>query len=677
MKICLVHEEYPEETNFGGIATYQKRVAEEYVKQGHTVYVIARGLKKYQHYTENGVNITRIYVKQSNNQIDNYIKYREKVATELKRLQRKKLIDIIEVPDWGAESVLFEKYRKVPLVVRLHTPLKVWLKYNKNNFGEVSKLMLTWEDLMIKNANLVTCCSTILKNIIVKDFNISSKKIIVTPNPANTINFKKDNSIMKENRLLFVGSLEERKGVCVLAKALNIIFKKLSNIHIDFIGKNTKRNNKDISTIDYIKQIIKPEYQDRVSFLGQLPNSELNYYYNRSKVAIFPSLFDNFPYVTLEAMATGIRIVGSRNSGMTEMIDDNCLYKTPDHKDLARLICNEYKKSLTNPYNEQNIKKVNSKFNSTTVCKKMLSLYKKTISDYHNYYISTDDIQKVLKCGRIKEKIINITRETGGVANAVYRIETQNKKYILKRYNYKVNFKLSKILSIKYKKLGLIPVLAINKKTIRFNKYNFNIFPFVENTSLLKNFDERLVKIVLADRKYHKKNIINDKCQFYYSNLKLKKSNDIKDKIDYVLKIYEKIKDEPLLCENFINHGDISRSNILVNDNNLYIIDFDETTIAPNLYDFAVISIKFFMDKNSFNFNDYNKFKQNIISNTNYNDDDCNNILKFYLCKILLEKYYLHTIEKIDIFSKEQQRDNFIYYHNLLNKLDSIYQNPF
>lgn len=24
MKICLVHEEYPEETNFGGIATYQK-----------------------------------------------------------------------------------------------------------------------------------------------------------------------------------------------------------------------------------------------------------------------------------------------------------------------------------------------------------------------------------------------------------------------------------------------------------------------------------------------------------------------------------------------------------------------------------------------------------------------------------------------------------------------------
>ena len=63
MRICLVHEEYPEETNFGGIATYQKRLAEEYVKQGHKVYVIARGLAKNQHYKENGVDITRIFVK--------------------------------------------------------------------------------------------------------------------------------------------------------------------------------------------------------------------------------------------------------------------------------------------------------------------------------------------------------------------------------------------------------------------------------------------------------------------------------------------------------------------------------------------------------------------------------------------------------------------------------------
>ena len=39
MNICLVHEEYLEETNFSGIATYQKISAKEYVKQNSNVIV--------------------------------------------------------------------------------------------------------------------------------------------------------------------------------------------------------------------------------------------------------------------------------------------------------------------------------------------------------------------------------------------------------------------------------------------------------------------------------------------------------------------------------------------------------------------------------------------------------------------------------------------------------------
>lgn len=228
MKICFVHEEYPEETNFGGIATYQRNMAEELVNQGHKVYVICRGLKESKKYIENGVEIIRIFVKQTNNQTYNYEKYRKRVSNELKKLQDAKKIDLIEVPDWGAETIFFEKYRKVPIVVRLHTPLKVWLKYNRNNFGEVTQKMLKWEEYMINHADLVTCCSEILKEIIVKDFNIDSNSIIVTPNPANIKQFFYDKRIKKKEELLFVGSLEERKGVIVLAKSLNRVVRKLN-----------------------------------------------------------------------------------------------------------------------------------------------------------------------------------------------------------------------------------------------------------------------------------------------------------------------------------------------------------------------------------------------------------------------------------------------------------------
>lgn len=56
------------------------------VRQGNTVHVICRGLIKDQQYIENGVNIYRVFVKNSNNQINDYIKYRKKVSEILKKL---------------------------------------------------------------------------------------------------------------------------------------------------------------------------------------------------------------------------------------------------------------------------------------------------------------------------------------------------------------------------------------------------------------------------------------------------------------------------------------------------------------------------------------------------------------------------------------------------------------
>jgi len=669
MRICLVHEEYPEETNFGGIATYQKRLAEEFVRQGHYVYVIARALKHDQHYVENGVDVTRIFVSQTSDQVHDYVEYRQRVAEKLCELQSKNLIDIIEVPDWGAETVLFEEHRRVPLVVRLHTPLKVWLQFNKNNFGAVTDLMLEWEDKMLKSANLVTCCSSILKKMIVKDFKMSPKDIIVTPNPADLRWFFKDESIEKQDRILYVGSLEERKGVCVLAKALNSFFKSYPNVQVDFIGKDTIRNNKNISTVEYVKKIVKAEYLDNLHFLGQKKNSELNEFYNRSRVAVFPSLFDNFPYVTLEAMATGVQVVGSKNSGMVEMLADGCVYDTPDYKDLAKLIKLKYKESLTNPYNEANITRVNELYNPQVVCKNMIGYYEGCVSDYLNYYVSDEDIKQVLQKGGINEDIESIQRELVGVANAVFKVVTSNSKYIVKKYNYKIDFKLAQKLYSKYNSVGVSSVTPINKKVIKHNGNVFNVYNYIEGDGLENDLVENLKNFVLVDRKTILKNRIMKKCNKFYDHLIQIQSEDINKEIDYVTKCYAEIKDSQILKERYVNHGDISRSNLIVNEEGIHVIDFDETTIAPMLYDFAVVSIKFFMDKGKFNFDLYNDMVREIVENTNYSEDDCKLVMKFYLCKILLEKFYLHTIRKIDIFSQEQKRDYFKNYYKLLQNI--------
>lgn len=671
MKICFVHEEYPEETNFGGIATYQKNMAEELAKQGNEIFVICRGLKESKKYIENGVNITRIFVEQTQNQIWNYEEYRRLVAKELKELQDNNKIDIIEVPDWGAETIFFEKYRKVPIVVRLHTPLKVWLKYNKNNFGKVTHKMLKWENYMIKHADLVTCCSEALKDIIIKDFKMSPNNIFVTPNPANIKNFYYDKNIKKKDELLFVGSLEERKGVIVLAKALNIVFKEYPNLKIKFIGKDTTRNSKNISTIEFIKEIVDTKYQDNLIFVGQIPNYDLNLYFNQAKVGIFPSLFDNFPYVILESMITGIHIVGSKNSGMVEMLnDDTSIYNTGDHLDLTKRIIEKYKLSNESKINKNNIKRVKDVYNSECVAKDIVNYYKKAINNYKPFLV--EEMSDVLSKINVEENIKSVEKLDKGVANLVYKIVTEKDTYIIKRYNYNYDFKLSDKLYNIYEKNNIKVCKPINNKAIEINDNIYNIFKYIEHNKIIKTKVD-YASIIGINRKTTIKSTLKDKCNGYYQYLI---SNNDKDKnlyndISYVLEIFSTIKDIKILDEKSINHGDISKSNIIFNRQNYYIIDFDETCITTPLYDFAVIVVKNFVDNVSINMKEYNNLKNEVSKKLScYNNNDFNNIVRYYLCKILLEKFYLHYTNKIDLYSSKQQKDDYRKYIEILKNFN-------
>ena len=78
MKICFVHEEYPLETNFGGIATYQKIMASYYASQGDLVTVIARGDEDNCYY-EDGIKVYRIKSLNGSNDITSLKEFRKKV----------------------------------------------------------------------------------------------------------------------------------------------------------------------------------------------------------------------------------------------------------------------------------------------------------------------------------------------------------------------------------------------------------------------------------------------------------------------------------------------------------------------------------------------------------------------------------------------------------------------
>ena len=119
------------------------------------------------------------------------------------------------------------------------------------------KKMIDWEKKMLNNADIVTCASEALKKRVIKDLNVTREDIKVIHNPANTIDFKCTNLKKdKKKNILFCGTIETRKGVIQLAKAIPTIIENLGNVRFTFIGNDTMNNDLNISTIDYIKELI-------------------------------------------------------------------------------------------------------------------------------------------------------------------------------------------------------------------------------------------------------------------------------------------------------------------------------------------------------------------------------------------------------------------------------------
>lgn len=662
MRICFVHEEYPEETNFGGIATYQKLMAEYYANNGDIVFVIARG-KRDEEYVENNVHVIRVAAENDITDIDSVKNYRKKVAKILLKLQKNKMIDIIETPDWGANTIYFERYRHIPIVVRLHTPLKIWLNYNNNSFGVSEKILLKWEDSMLKNADVITSCSQLLKNMVFKQYNID-KQIIVIPNPYDDENFNvisnKDN-----NNLIYVGSLEERKGVILLANALNSVLNNIDNNYVYIVGKDTNRNNKNMSTKEYMLSLIDKKYHHRVKFIGHVSNSEINKYLNKAYLAIFPSLFDNYPYTILEAMASGKQIVCSDNIGSVDLIrPNNYVFKANDLDDLINkiLLSLNDKKEFIN-YN--NVKCVNDFCNKRYVCEQMKKIYIDAIEKYREKE-AVCALNEVVKF----DEIYAIKKVLGNLANLVYIVFTNVGKYVVKKYNYDYNFNLCNKLYELYELNNINFVKPINNKIVTINSNRYNIFDYLEpSDGMFKDIDAK--KIINIERKTSEKPNLVLKCNKYYNYLNnlCYHNGFIKEDELYVMEEYKKIKSISLFKEQYLNHGDLSLNNIVFYKSNPYIIDFDETVVTTKLYDYAVLFVKIYIKNINLNYKEIKNYIKKNMPDNKYSVHEYLIVIKFYLCKILLEKFYLYEKGSINLFSEIQLEDDYKRYIYILKVL--------
>ncbi len=125
----------------------------------------------------------------------------------------------------------------------------------------------------------------------------------------------------KEISLLYVGKIEEQKGVFRLIEDV----KKLpKNLHLLIVGSGEREEKlkKEIEGVTNIK------------YTGQKSKTELNDYYKNADILVVPSLcFENRPQVIIEAYKNNLPVIAHKIGGIPEIVINGETGMLIDNKD--------------------------------------------------------------------------------------------------------------------------------------------------------------------------------------------------------------------------------------------------------------------------------------------------------------------------------------------------------
>lgn len=132
---------------------------------------------------------------------------------------------------------------------------------------------------------------------------------------------------------LYVGTIEERKGLLFLIEAISLLDNK-TNINLNIIGKIV-----DQSYFDMLLQKIHDwGLENNIHFLGRVSDKELEEYYKKAEIFTFPSLLEGYGIVLIEALNNGLPIICFNNTAIPYTVKDNVngfIAKNKDAKDMA------------------------------------------------------------------------------------------------------------------------------------------------------------------------------------------------------------------------------------------------------------------------------------------------------------------------------------------------------
>ena len=325
MKILMLTWEYPPRI-VGGIARVVHDLSQRLIKDGHEVTVITyKDGDAPEYESDKGVQVYRIenYMIRPNNFIDWIMQMNfNMIAKANELIANGEKFDTIHAHDWlvaYAAKTLKHSYN-IPIVSTIHATES---GRNSGIHDEVQRYINDTEWLLTYESSEVIVNSNYMKCELQRLFGLPFEKINVVPNGININNFagierdyefRRQYAMDNEKIILYVGRLVYEKGIQNLISAMPKILNRYHDSKLIIAGKG--------GMLDELKaQANSMGLGDKVYFTGYLNAKQVQKMYKCADVAVFPSTYEPFGIVALEAMLAGVPTVVSDVGGLNEIIE--------------------------------------------------------------------------------------------------------------------------------------------------------------------------------------------------------------------------------------------------------------------------------------------------------------------------------------------------------------------
>jgi glycogen(starch) synthase len=257
----------------------------------------------------------------------------EPIQRRLGNISKRRRVTAVVGPIWDCAGLALLLDSRCPLVTSLQTTLHSWISTNpvlapKLPIVEelISQIFLLEAKIMTGSDDL-SAMSRVILDEIERGYGLQIDRERVAFIPLGledwkNLDFDQPSPLPTGAlRLLFVGSLKERKGIDVLLGAAKQVLMRHPDVFLDIAGDETIPGPSGDTWRSRFEEDRRADpIRARVQCHGEVTKARLRGLYTACNVVIIPSPFESFGLMLVEGMMFGKPVIGVGADGMVEVV---------------------------------------------------------------------------------------------------------------------------------------------------------------------------------------------------------------------------------------------------------------------------------------------------------------------------------------------------------------------